>query len=144
MGLAAHIATMSYPLRMGASALLAFALVALVMACVGLYGAVSYAVSQRSREVGIRLSLGAGRGSVIVPHGADQFYWGDLLYARGVAAKPLKRPALTASALATRLRAVLGDTSMAARAAELSTAMRAERGSERAAETIARCLGPSG
>ncbi len=63
--LAAHISAMSYPLRMGAAALLAFALVALLMACIGLYGAVSYAVSQRSREVGIRLSLGAGSGAVI-------------------------------------------------------------------------------
>ncbi len=63
--LGGHIAAMSYPLRMGAATLLAFALVALLMACIGLYGAVSYAVSQRSREVGIRLSLGAGRGAVI-------------------------------------------------------------------------------
>ncbi len=60
-----HIAAMSYPLKMGATALMAFALVALVMACIGLYGAVSYAVAQRSREVGIRLSLGAGRDSVV-------------------------------------------------------------------------------
>ena len=35
------------------------------MACIGLYGSVNYAVSQRSREVGIRLSLGADRRSVI-------------------------------------------------------------------------------
>ena len=60
-----HIAAMSYPLRLGAAALFGFALVALLMACIGLYGAVSYAVSQRSREVGIRLSLGAGRGTVV-------------------------------------------------------------------------------
>src|SRR5262249_25127939 len=33
----------------------------------------------------------AGRGSVMVSHAADQFYWADLLYARGIAAKPLKR-----------------------------------------------------
>lgn len=63
--LAAHIGAMSYPLRMGAAALLAFALVALLMASIGLYGAVSYAVSQRSREVGIRLSLGAAPSTVV-------------------------------------------------------------------------------
>ncbi len=60
-----HIEVMSLPLRMGATALMGFSLLALLMACVGLYGAVSYAVSQRSREVGIRLSLGAGQRSVI-------------------------------------------------------------------------------
>lgn len=60
-----HIAIMSLPFRLGASALSGFAVLALIMASVGLYGAVSYAVAQRSREVGIRLSLGADRGSVI-------------------------------------------------------------------------------
>jgi predicted permease len=59
-----HLAVMSLPMKLGAVALAAFALLALVMASVGLYGTVSYAVSQRSREVGIRLSLGADGGSV--------------------------------------------------------------------------------
>ncbi len=38
-----------------------FALTALALACVGLYGTMSYLVTTRRREVGLRLALGAGR-----------------------------------------------------------------------------------
>jgi predicted lysophospholipase L1 biosynthesis ABC-type transport system permease subunit len=45
--------------------LLGFAMFALMLAVVGLYSVVSYAVSCRSKEFGIRMALGAGRGRIV-------------------------------------------------------------------------------
>jgi len=42
-----------------------FALLALAIACVGLYGAMAYAVARRTGEIGIRMALGAQRPKII-------------------------------------------------------------------------------
>jgi UDP:flavonoid glycosyltransferase YjiC (YdhE family) len=78
----------------------------------------------------------AGLPSVVVPHLLDQHFWAEALRARGVAPRPLPRRCATPAALATRIRAAVGDAPMRARAAALGAAMRAEDGVARAVALV--------
>jgi len=53
------------PWRLGATLFSTFAILAVLVAAVGIFGTVSYDVTQRRREFGIRLALGAGVGKVL-------------------------------------------------------------------------------
>jgi putative ABC transport system permease protein len=70
-----------------------FALLALTLASVGIYGVIAYSVSQRTHELGLRMALGAGRAGVL----AMIIREGVLMAAIGIVM------GLAAAALATRL-----------------------------------------
>jgi predicted permease len=83
--------------RFAAGLLAVFAGVALILAAIGVYGVLSYSVSQRARELAIRAALGASRGSLIT-----------MVFAEGLAIAAAGGAAgLLVSALLTRLMAAL-------------------------------------
>lgn len=61
----------------------------------------------------------AGKPQLIVPHVADQFFFGELVQQLGIGVKPLRRSRLTAAALAQRLQTLVSDATLHEQAARL-------------------------
>jgi len=78
----------------------------------------------------------AGMPHVVVPHMADQPYWGRRLQALGVAQQPLPRHKLTSAELAAAIVRVVSDDSMRERARALAARINAEDGPMAAAMVI--------
>lgn len=84
--------------------------------------------------------LRAGVPSILVPHFADQPFWGRRVADLGVGPQPIQRRQLTAERLAVAIRQAVTDSAMRQRAALLGAAIRAESGVSQAVRQVEQIL----
>jgi putative ABC transport system permease protein len=119
--------------RLNAVLLAVFAAVALVIAAIGIYGVLAYSVSQRTREIGLRMALGAPRHGVVGLIVREGMTLGLVGIGAGIAGALALSRALTALVFGISLRdpmtyvAVAGTLGIVALAACSVPAFRASR-----------------
>jgi predicted lysophospholipase L1 biosynthesis ABC-type transport system permease subunit len=87
--LTSHMGTSLLPARIAGGALGLFGLIGLLLAGIGMYGVMAHSVGQRTREIGIRMALGASSGGVVrlvMGQGLRQVLLGCVLGIGGAAA----------------------------------------------------------
>jgi predicted permease len=93
-----HLATSLMPARVGAMLASAFGVLGTLLAAIGLYGVVAFSVTRRTREIGVRMALGANPGGVLAMVMGQGF---------AIVGIGLVAGALLAAGAATALRGVL-------------------------------------
>jgi putative ABC transport system permease protein len=121
----------------------AFAAIAFLLAAVGIHGVLAFAVSNRAREIGVRMALGARRGDIVgmvvlrgallavagvIPGVALAWYAGKMMEALLAGVKPYDTATFLAATGLCLIMTVLGSLLPAWRAARIDpmTAMRLE------------------
>ena len=78
----------------------------------------------------------AGIPMLVIPHLADQFYWGQRVYELGVGPQPIRRPGLDIEGLTGGLRELVGNETLRTTASKLGEQIRAEHGVDTAVHLI--------
>jgi sterol 3beta-glucosyltransferase len=80
--------------------------------------------------------LQAGIPALVIPHLADQFYWGQRVYELGVGPQPIRRTRLEVEGLTVALNELVGNETLRSTASRLGEEIRTERGVEDAVHLI--------